>query len=146
MGSLTIALITEIMKRSRKPLSKRSDRAKQKIEAKKELLEIDRQFYLGIWLARPHFCNFCKCHLGNEPRTYHFDHILEKEVFPEYRHTPKNIQLLCLNCHNNKTSGYTPEWFKNFVNQTKQICQGTITEIPLQENTQKDQLSTLEEL
>lgn len=127
----------------RKPLSKQSDRAKEKLEAKKELLELDRQFYMGIWLGRSHVCNFCKCRLGKEPKTYYFDHILEKEVYPEYRHNPKNIQLLCLNCHNNKTSGYTPEWFKDFVNKTKQLCQGTITGTPLQENSAKDLLTEL---
>lgn len=137
-------LIVTILKMlKRKPLAKRSERAKKKIEDKKQLLELDRQFYMGIWLGRKHICNFCKIHLGNEARTYHFDHILEKEVYPEFRHNPKNIQLLCLECHSNKTSGYTPDWFKDFVNQTKQICQGTITETPLQESTAKNQLEEL---
>lgn len=131
------------MLRRKKALSKRSDRGQKKIEEKKELLVRDRQFYLSIWNNRPHVCNFCKVYLGNEPRTYHFDHILEKETYPEYRHNPNNIQLLCLSCHNNKTAGYTPEWFKDFVNQTKQLCQGTITETPLQEDTAKNLLSEL---
>ena len=110
------------------------------MDEKKKLLEADRQFYMIIWNSRPHKCNFCQSSLGSEPRTYHFDHILEKEVYPEYRHVAKNIQLLCLDCHNGKTSGHAPEWFKPFVKTLKEeLCQDTPTETQKQEDL-KDNL------
>lgn len=126
------------MKKKKYTIPKRTERGKIKAEAKKELLKKDREFYMTVWNKRPHLCNFCKCSLGYEPRTYHFDHILEKEVYPEYRHEPKNIQLLCLDCHNSKTSGHTPIWFKDFVTNLKDtLCQDTHSEIQLQEDTEK---------
>lgn len=105
-------------------MKKITERGKQKKEAKKELLQEDRAFYISVWESVPHVCRFCNCSLGSEPKTYHFDHILEKETYPEYRHEPRNIQLLCLSCHNNKTSGYVPCWFKEYVKNLKlRLCQ-----------------------
>ena len=100
-------------------MKKQTARGKAKKEAKKDLLKEDKEFYMKVWGSRPHICNFCKCSLGSEALTYHFDHILEKEVYPEYRHEIQNIQLLCLPCHNNKTGGFVPEWFKDFVQNIK---------------------------
>jgi len=120
-------------------MKKITERGKIKAELKKELLKEDRIFYLKVWKTKPHVCNFCKRYLGLEPATYHFDHILEKQTHPEYRHIDENIQLLCLPCHSNKTNGFVPEWFKEFVKTLKKkLCQDTVTEIPKQEDLLKD--------
>lgn len=104
-----------------KALKKISEKGKIKKELKKELVQNDMSFYLKIWLARPHVCTFCKCDLGVKPKTYYFDHILEKQAFPGLRHDEENIQLLCLECHSNKTNGIVPAWFKTEKEKLKEL-------------------------
>lgn len=95
-----------------KALKKVSKKGIENKEIKKKLLDTDMVFYLEIWNARPHVCRFCNNSLGDKPRLYYFDHILEKQAYPALRHSKDNIQLLCLECHSNKTNGHVPEWFK----------------------------------
>ena len=88
---------------------------------KKKLFEQDKLFYIGIWKERPHFCECCGARLGDEPRTYFFDHILEKakRLYKHLRHEKLNIWLLCLNCHSNKTNGFLSEKMIQKIAYTK---------------------------
>jgi hypothetical protein len=64
------------------------------------LLEADKAFYKEIWDASPHVCQQCGCKLGKTPRTFYFHHLLKKSIYPQFRHTPENIMILCLQDHN----------------------------------------------
>lgn len=74
-----------------------------------------KEFFLEIWKERyPHNCFICNRWLGNEPRTYMFDHCLEKGV-AKYKHlayNKDNIFYLCSNCHSSKTNGFIPDFYK----------------------------------
>jgi 5-methylcytosine-specific restriction endonuclease McrA len=75
-------------------------KAKQLLE-QKATFEADKEFYIQIWAASPHFCQ-CGCHarLGKEPLTTMFHHLLFKSKYPDLRHTPENIMILLPACHN----------------------------------------------
>jgi 5-methylcytosine-specific restriction endonuclease McrA len=77
--------------------------------------ENDKDFYQTIWESRDHICENCNTFLGNEPRTYHFDHTLEKSKFPDLRYKEDNIMLLCLQCHSSKTNGYYSNLIKDRI-------------------------------
>jgi len=88
-----------------KGLSKaRSPKAQAKVDLKKELYPTDMAFYLRVWEKRPHTCEGCGKDLGHKPKTYNFDHILEKgnKKYEHLRHVEDNICLLCFDCHTNK--------------------------------------------
>lgn len=81
-----------------------------------------RDFFLGIWNKRfPHECFMCKKKLGNEAKSYFFDHCLEKGV-EKYRHlmyNEDNIFYLCLECHDEKTRGFIPDIYKIEIEKLK---------------------------
>lgn len=73
----------------------------KKIESHKQML-----FFQEIFDERPHICGNCGCPLGDEARSYHFDHLLEKENYPKLKYVKENILLVCLGCHSDKTLGH----------------------------------------
>lgn len=80
---------------SRKPLSKKSRlnaKTKQKIDA-------DTRFYKEIWNERPHKCEECGVYLGEQWKRFMFSHILSKGAHPKLRHDKQNINVLCLEHH-----------------------------------------------
>lgn len=107
-------------KNYKKSIKKISSKGIKKKEDKKELLRQDFRFYFNIWKKRPHKCVNCDCYLGETPLTYFFDHILEKSKYPELRHNEDNIQLLCLICHNNKTTGNYSDKITKTIIETKE--------------------------
>lgn len=78
-----------------------------------------RSFFLSIWNKRPHKCQNCGQHLGNEPLSYMFDHILEKSKYPDLAFEEGNICILCLECHDNKTQANYTDFLKNLIISTK---------------------------
>jgi hypothetical protein len=95
-----------------KAIPKRTEKQVFKMTLKKSLLEEDKQFYQKIWeertggdpgmdilLSYPK-CECCNKNLGSEPNLMYFHHILEKRNYPELRHEPENIAILCPDCHN----------------------------------------------
>jgi len=80
-------------------IPKVSKKRAKKIEYQKKVLELDKEFYKEIYLASPHWCQNCGCKLPKEPQTFMFHHLLEKRNYPELRHIPENIMILCLQCH-----------------------------------------------
>jgi 5-methylcytosine-specific restriction endonuclease McrA len=77
------------------------------------------EFFLSIWKKRTHRCFECNVHLGNEPRTYMFDHILPKSKYRELEFEEDNICLLCLHCHDEKTRGFHSDKFQELINNVK---------------------------
>lgn len=119
-----------------KKLKKISEKGKEKRVLKKELVKTDMAFYFKLWMNNPHVCTFCQKDLGDKPKLYYFDHILEKQAFPKLRHEADNIQFLCLGCHNNKTNGKVPLWFEKEKARLKEKYKDTLIEIPKQEDSE----------
>lgn len=86
-------------KKMPKPIARVSEKAKAKAGEDKKLFAEDKEFYLEIWVASPHVCQCCGNKLGKEPLTLFFHHLLPKAVYPQFRHTPENIMILCPDCH-----------------------------------------------
>ena len=100
-----------------KVIKKVSNKQVFKLTLKKELLQVDREFYLSLWyktfgrvkntadesgLDNVEVCPKCECcgtRLWFEPNLMYFHHILEKRNYPEYRHKEWNIAILCSDCH-----------------------------------------------
>lgn len=85
--------------KQRKPIAKISKKRQKKLEDQKELAKLDESFYKEVWAASPHKCQNCDCRLPKTPYNWMFHHLLEKRNYPQYRHTPENIMILCLECH-----------------------------------------------
>ena len=72
----------------------------------KQLSEM-KQFFMRYWKEnKQHTCEVCRVWLGSDPRTYMFDHVLEKSKYPELAFEEENIMYLCLLCHDKKTRGH----------------------------------------
>ena len=84
-----------------------------------EWREPRNRFFASIWTKRPHWCECCGRWLGTEPRTYMFDHILEKETYPELKFEEENIALVCLTCHSQKSNGYLTDFYKTKISFVK---------------------------
>lgn len=81
------------------------------IKRKRKITGEAKMFY-EIWQERPHVCENCKIHLGNDARTWNFSHTKPKSIYPELRLDKNNIQLLCYECHYAKDH-QTKEKFEN---------------------------------
>jgi len=92
-------------------IPKMSAKRLAKVEAEKNLFELDKIFYKEVWDASPHVCSECGKKLGKEPLTIFFHHLLRKVKYPEFRHTPENIAVLCPDCHTQAETdlGKTPK-------------------------------------
>lgn len=86
--------------RPQKPINKISAKQVFKMKLKTDLLEEDKKFYKKLWSYLPHNCEVCGIDLPNEPNIMFFHHILEKRNYPDLRHTPVNIAIVCPQCHN----------------------------------------------
>jgi len=80
-------------------IPKVSKKRQKKLEDQKDLLIKDEEFYKEVYAASPHKCQNCDCKLPRTPSNFMFHHLLEKRNYPQYRHTPENIMILCLECH-----------------------------------------------
>jgi 5-methylcytosine-specific restriction endonuclease McrA len=80
-----------------------------------ESLERDN-FFMSIWYARLHECEICLKDLGSEPRSYMFDHLLEKSTHPNLKFEKDNIALVCLECHDKKSRGFINEKYQERIN------------------------------
>lgn len=80
-------------------IAKVSEKRKKQIIADKELLERDAEFYKEVYAASPHKCQNCDITLPKTPSNFMFHHLLEKRNYPQFRHIPENIMILCLECH-----------------------------------------------
>jgi hypothetical protein len=75
-----------------------------------------QKFFLQVWNKRKeHRCEECNQSLGREPLSYMFDHILEKQRYPQLKFEEENIQYLCLLCHDKKTRGFISEKINNKI-------------------------------
>jgi hypothetical protein len=80
-------------------IAKVSEKRKKKIEADKEILKLDEELRVMVWAASKHECIECGRHLGNKFKKWNFHHCLPKAKYPQFRHEPFNIVLVCLEDH-----------------------------------------------
>lgn len=73
-------------------------------------------FFSEIWKERPHVCQNCGTHLGYQIRSYMFDHLLEKEKYPQLEFEKENIWMVCLECHDNKSRGFISDKYREKIN------------------------------
>jgi len=96
---------TERIKASLKPkepykIPKQSAKKRALVDEEKALSKLDDIFYEELWAASPHVCQCgCKTKLTSPWKRSYFHHLLEKQNYPAFRHTPENIMLLTPNCH-----------------------------------------------
>lgn len=83
------------------------------------------EFFLSIWKKKPHRCESCDKWLGNEPASYMFDHLLEKNKYPDLAFDENNIAIVCLECHDNKTRGFASDIIKDKIQQVKDYYERT---------------------
>lgn len=101
----------------------------KKVSKKKLVSIVDRvveshrlkEFYFKIWNSRPHICINCGSYLGEELRSYHIEHLLEKSKYPELIDEPLNIEFACLTCHNSKTNGHPGKNHREAIEKAKQL-------------------------
>ena len=79
--------------KQRQPIKKQSAK-------RGSVLKKDREFYEVLWRTKPHFCEECGKFLGHEPTPHFFSHILTKGAHPALRWNLDNINILCLEHHN----------------------------------------------
>jgi hypothetical protein len=105
-----------LLMENRKPFPNPSAKSLKKIE--EDFLNIKKrdEFFMGIWIDRMHRCEICGIPLGHEPRSYMFDHLLEKSKYPDLKFEPLNIALVCLACHDNKTRGIINAKYQEKIN------------------------------
>jgi 5-methylcytosine-specific restriction endonuclease McrA len=77
----------------RQPIKKQSAK-------RSSVLKKDRDFYETLWQTKPHFCEECGKYLGDNLRPHFFSHILTKGSHPVLRWNLDNINILCLEHHN----------------------------------------------
>lgn len=104
---------------SGKGLSRISDKKAENVQNNKHSSEM-KQFFMNYWRThKPHVCENCNKHLGKEPLSYMFDHVLEKSKYPELAFEEENIMYLCLECHDKKTRGFYSDVIQERINYLK---------------------------
>jgi 5-methylcytosine-specific restriction endonuclease McrA len=83
------------------------------------------EFFLSVWKKRPHRCEGCNKPLGREPASYMFDHLLEKNKYPELAYDENNIAIVCLECHDNKTRGFANDIIKERIRKAHEYYERT---------------------
>jgi len=92
-------MATEPKPKKKYTIPKISKKRQKKLEEQKDLLKLDETFYKEVWAASANKCQNCDCRLPRTPYNWMFHHLLEKRNYPQFRHTPENIMILCLECH-----------------------------------------------
>ena len=77
---------------------------KLRVELQRELFgkngnqEANQRFYKWTWDNKPHYCEECLHPLYDYSAVY-ISHILTRGAYPEMAHDPRNINILCGQCH-----------------------------------------------
>lgn len=93
-------------------------------DAEKKLEELRmwnslKERYLSLPLG-DRKCQSCGKKLAEEPRTYYFDHLIEKNRRPDLASEWDNIFLCCLECHSLKTEGFPTDPHRKAIEKAKE--------------------------
>lgn len=83
-----------------------------------------KEFYEEIWNERPHICDSCGAQLYGELRSIYIEHLLEKNVYPEFKFEKRNIILVCFDCHGDKTNGFPTRRHKRLIDMAYKTLVG----------------------
>lgn len=64
-----------------------------------DIMAANERFFKWVWQHKPHYCEECMKPLNQYSATY-CSHILTRGAHPEMAHDPRNINILCFDCHN----------------------------------------------
>ena len=79
------------------------------------------QFIQKLWDKLPNVkrCWNCGTPIWGENSTLYWDHLLEKEIFPEYELEESNHFFCCGECHSRKTNGFPGQKHKEAIEKMK---------------------------
>jgi hypothetical protein len=98
---------------------KRREKTKEEIEENKaESLKM-RELFMEIWRERPHYSQVSGKWLGKEPSSIFFDHLLVKELYPQFKFEKENILLVTADEHVERTSGWPKPKHQEFIDEAK---------------------------
>lgn len=89
------------------------------ILSKGDILQANERFYRYVWKYKSHYCEECLKPLINYSSSF-VSHILSRGSSPEMAHDIRNINILCLNHHNQWETG-TKETMRIFSGNKKII-------------------------
>ena len=79
---------------------------KEELKAlKKQETEKQWLFFLQIWKTVEKKCQSCGRNIYGPPKPLYFDHLLEKNKYPEFRFERENMYICCGDCHAKKNIG-----------------------------------------
>lgn len=84
-----------------------------------EDIEKMRLFFEEIWNERVHLSEVSGEYLGSEPKSWMFDHLLEKSRYPELKYEKENIALVTICEHSRKTDGNPLHKHQILIDQAK---------------------------
>lgn len=91
-------------------------------EFNKEQHSKDWEFYNSLWDNHPtKKCDSCSVQLWGENLSLYHDHLIEKSVRPDLRYEPKNMALVCTNCHSSKSMGNPTKEHLELINRAKEL-------------------------
>lgn len=85
-----------------------------------DIMAANARFFKWIWEHKPHHCEECMKPLNQYSATF-CSHILTRGAHPEMAHDPRNINILCFNCHN--------RWENNVTRKAMRIYPGNLLRI-----------------
>jgi hypothetical protein len=109
---------TSVMKRTH--LKKYSAKKKEQWAEEKKEKEKMWNFFMEIWKERPHRSEVSDQWLGNEPLTIFFDHLLEKEKYPEIKYEKWNIALVTWSEHDAKGNGFPLPKHQQLIDEARE--------------------------
>lgn len=75
-----------------------------KFGTRKNIQAMNQRFFHWVWLHKDHFCEECGRPLPDYSATF-CSHILSRGAHPEMATDPRNINILCFNCHQQWETG-----------------------------------------
>src|SRR6266496_2128024 len=87
------------------------------------------ELYFEIWSERPHYSQLSGFPLGKEPKSYMFDHLLEKSLYPQLKYEKENILLVTAAEHEEKYLNPHPSYKAAIENAIQRFLKTKSNEI-----------------
>lgn len=101
---------------------RKSNKKEEKLEQELRDKALMKFFFDLLWseLPKDKFCFSCGKKIWGENKPLYWDHLLEKQKYPEYKYEKENMYFCCGDCHESKSSGYPTEKHKAAIEAAKQ--------------------------
>jgi len=99
---------------------------KIKTEQQKEKSRVEKEkmweFYNYLWksIKGERKCWNCEKRIWGENLSLYHDHLLPKELYPQFKYEEENMFFCCGDCHQNKTNGHPGEKHRKAIELAKQ--------------------------